>query len=70
MLRLKDNQEGLRADVERLFERRLDLDFKPDHTDRDGGHGRVETRRCWAIDVAEKGVVDEDRWRGSEAWHS
>ena len=64
VLRLKDNQEGLRADVERLFERRLDLDFDPDHTDVDGGHGRVETRRCWAIDVAGQGLVDEGRWPG------
>ena len=64
VLRLKDNQEGLRADVERLFERRLDLDFDPDHTDVDGGHGRVETRRCWAIDVAGQDLVDEGRWPG------
>ena len=64
VLRLKDNQEDLRAGVERLFERRLSLDFEPGHTDVDGGHGRVETRRCWAIDVAGKGLVDEGRWPG------
>ena len=64
VLRLKDNQEGLRADVQRLFERRLDRDFEPGHTDVDGGHGRVGTRRCWAIDVAGKGLVDEERWPG------
>lgn len=62
VLRLKDNQEGLRADVERLFERYMEQDLGPGHTSVDGGHGRVETRRCWAIDVAGKGLVDEGRW--------
>jgi len=67
VLRLKDNQKDLRTDVERLFERRLDRDFEPGHTDVDGGHGRVETRRCWAIDVAGKGLVDEGRWPGLQS---
>ena len=62
VLRVKDNQESLRSDIERLFERRLDRDFKPGYTDVDGGHGRVETRRCWAIDVEGRGLVDESRW--------
>jgi predicted transposase YbfD/YdcC len=67
VLRLKDNQSGLRADVERLFERRLDVGFEPGHTDVDAGHGRVETRRCWAINVAGKGLVDEGRWPGLQS---
>ena len=41
VLRVKDNQEGLRADIERLFERRLERGFEADYTDVDGGHGRV-----------------------------
>jgi predicted transposase YbfD/YdcC len=64
VLRLKDNQSGLRSDVEQLFERRLELDLGPDHTDVDSGHGRVETRRCWATDIRGRGLVDEDRWPG------
>lgn len=67
VLRLKDNQAGLRADVEQLFERRLDLDFGPGHIDVDGGHGRVETRRCWAVDIRGRGLVDEDRWPGLQS---
>ncbi len=67
VLRLKDNQAGLRADVERLFERRLELDLGPDHTDVEGGHRRVETRRCWAIDIRGRGLVDEDRWPGLQS---
>lgn len=64
VLRVKDNQEGLRADIERLFERRLERGFEADHTDVDSGHGRVETRRCWAIEVGGRGFIDSDRWAG------
>ena len=67
VLRVKDNQESLRSDIERLFERRLDRGFKPGHTDVDGGHGRVETRRCWAIDVEGRGLVDESWWPGLQS---
>lgn len=49
------------ADVERPFERRLGRDFGTGHTDVDAGHGRVGTRRCWAIDIAGKGLFDESR---------
>lgn len=64
VLRVKDNQEGLRADIERLFECRLERGFEADYTDVDGGHGRVETRRCWAIEVGGRGLIDSDRWAG------
>jgi len=64
VLRVKDNQESLRSDIEHLFERRLARGIAPDHTDVDGGHGRVETRRCWTIDVEGRGLVDESRWPG------
>jgi predicted transposase YbfD/YdcC len=64
VLRVKNNQKGLRADIERLFERRLERGFEADHTDVDGGHGRVETRRCWAIEVGGQGLIDSDRWAG------
>jgi predicted transposase YbfD/YdcC len=64
VLRVKDNQEGLRADIQRLFERRLERGFEADHTDVDSGHGRVETRRCWTIEVGGRGFIDSDRWAG------
>ena len=64
VLRVKDNQEGLRADIERLFERRLERGFEADCTDVDSGHGRVETRRCWTIEVGGQGLIDSDRWAG------
>jgi predicted transposase YbfD/YdcC len=64
VLRVKDNQEGLRSDIERLFERRLGRGFEADYTDVDSGHGRVETRRCWVIEVGGRGLIDSDRWAG------
>jgi len=64
VLRVKDNQAGLRADIEQLFARRLARGAAPDHTDIDGGHGRVETRRCWVLDVEDRGMIDQDRWPG------
>jgi predicted transposase YbfD/YdcC len=64
VLRVKDNQKGLRADIERLFERRLERGFEADHTDVDGGHGRAETRRCWTIEVGGQGLIDSGRWAG------
>ncbi|WP_103016155.1 ISAs1 family transposase [Salinibacter ruber] len=62
VLRVKDNQEGLRADIERLFERRLERGFEADYTDVDSGHGRALARRCWAIEVGGRGLIDSDRW--------
>ena len=35
VLRVKDNQEGLRADIERLFDRRRERGFEADYTDVD-----------------------------------
>jgi len=62
VLRVKDNQEGLRADIERLLDRRRERGFEDDYTDVGGGHGRVETRRCWAIEVGGRGLIDSSRW--------
>jgi predicted transposase YbfD/YdcC len=64
VLRAKDNQAGLRADIERLFARRLVRGAAPDHTAVCGGHGRVETRCCWVLDVEDRGMIDQDRWPG------
>lgn len=62
VLTLKDNQGELRSDVEHLFEKRLCQHAEPDHEETTGGHGRVETRRCWAARVAGEGLVDEEGW--------
>jgi len=72
VLALKGNQGELRADTEALFDRvrgregDLEDEFESaavsTHKSVTGGHGRVETRRCWALDVAEQGWVDLEGW--------
>lgn len=64
VLALKDNQKGLRASVEAIFDRLVESDWEAHspHKHVTGGHDRVETRRCWAVDVDEKGLVDQTGW--------
>jgi predicted transposase YbfD/YdcC len=64
VLALKDNQGELRADTEALFDRIRESEAEPAHACKSvtGGHGRVETRRCWAVDVDGKGLVDGEGW--------
>ena len=54
LLSLKQNQESLYNDVVFMFERAFAQDFvsiDADYVaDVSGGHGRIETRHCWAID--------------------
>ncbi len=64
VLGVKDNQEGLRADSERVFDRCREHGARPGATDVDGGHGRAETRRCWVREVGGRGLIDSDRWTG------
>jgi len=47
ILMVKDNQKGLKEQVEKLFKRQSE--FKTDET-LDAGHGRIETRKCEVID--------------------
>jgi predicted transposase YbfD/YdcC len=72
VLALKGNQVELRADTEALFERiwriwRIrESENEPAEACESvtGGHGRVETRRCWAVDVENNGRVDLEGWKG------
>lgn len=64
-LALKGNQAGLHSDVKLFFDDARESGFKgiphSFHENVDGGHGRVEIRRCWA--------VDEIDWLcGKEKW--
>lgn len=67
VLALKSNHPRLYGDVKAFFEDAIDRDLlgvEPDHASQvDGGHGRVEVRRCWAT-----GDVDwldaRDKWSG------
>ena len=73
MLSLKENQGRLYADVETLFYRaRLSEQPTEGEIEQgvgfaqtiDGDHGRIETRRCWAVPVAERGLIDTEAWPG------
>jgi predicted transposase YbfD/YdcC len=59
VLMVKDNQQELKEQVEKLFE--LQTDKEPDETI-DSGHGRIETRKCEMID-------DLKFLDGKEQWH-
>lgn len=54
LLALKDNQKLLRQDVAEYFEQARREGFAGRslsyHEQTDGGHGRVEVRRCWAFE--------------------
>lgn len=62
VLALKGNQGE--ADTEAIFERLCESESEPPHVYKSvtGGHDRVETQRCWAVDVEDKGLVDQEGW--------
>lgn len=70
VLALKGNQPALHDDVASLFERaerddglrRVLRPLLRETAQTDGGHGRVEVRRCRALDVEETGLVDAPGW--------
>jgi predicted transposase YbfD/YdcC len=67
VLALKDNQSRLREEAEAIFERVVESDFEahsPYEHVKGGGHDRVETRRCWAVNVGENLLPDQDGWQG------
>lgn len=66
VLALKGNQGELYADTKALFDRfdRLGSVPKNQHESVTGGHGRVETRRCVAVDIAGRGLLETEGWSG------
>ena len=72
VLALKGNQQTLHDDVMSLFERTehddaLQRVLRPllrEVQQTDGGHGRVEVRRCRTLDVSETGLLDAPDWPG------
>lgn len=64
VLTLKDNQGTLRASAEAIFDRLVESDWEAHspHKRVTGGHDRIETRRCWAVNVDGKGLVDQTDW--------
>lgn len=72
VLALKGNQPALHDDVVSLFERaevedglrRVLRPLLREAQQADGGHGRVEVRRCRALDASETGLLDAPEWPG------
>ncbi|MGM0706032.1 MAG: ISAs1 family transposase [Bacteroidota bacterium] len=66
VLALKDNQKTLRTAVEATFDRLRASRREPcsSCTSVTGGHGRVETRRCWALAVADTDLTRFNDWHG------
>jgi Transposase len=59
---LKGNQKTLQRDAEALFEKLEAIGRLPEPCKTvDGGHDRVEVRRCWALDV-EKTEIEASEW--------
>lgn len=58
---VKENQEGLRSDVERVFDRCREQGFEPGTTDVDSGHGQALACRCWIVEVSDRDLIARDR---------
>ena len=70
VLQVKDNQPALHESLKLLFAEGIRADCHGVAYDvaeeTDGGHGRVETRRCWTSwEVA--GLSDPGRWKGLQS---
>ena len=63
VLALKANQGELLEDTKALFERFGESESRW-HRSVHGDHGRVELRRCQALHVAGKGLLDTEGWPG------
>ncbi len=65
VLALKGNQGNLFEDVQQIFEQAQAQDFQEIehdfHQTIDGGHGRIEKRRCWALGQVEH-LIDSEQW--------
>jgi len=66
MLAVKDNQPKLAAAVKEIFETALaEPDFAASHHQtEDKGHGRIDVRRCWTMNVDAECGAPFDQWKG------
>jgi len=66
MLAVKDNQPTLAAAVKAVFDTALaDPDFATScHQTENKGHGRIEVRRCWTLDIDAECGSPFDQWTG------
>lgn len=68
VLAVKSNQASLHDDVKLFFEDGFEEGFDvvvPDCASDDWGHGRTESRKCWAADVEQLGWFNHTKkWKG------
>jgi predicted transposase YbfD/YdcC len=66
VLALKDNHSELRENTEAIFKRIRESDFEAEnqYESLKGGHGRVETRRCFTAGIEGRGLLDLEGWSG------
>jgi len=71
VLRVKDNQSGIRDAMQNLFEFAEEEDFGDCdyHQSIDKGHGRIEIRECWATSAADYlwFLPNVDKWAGLQS---
>lgn len=69
LLAVKDNQPKLAASIEAVFETALsEADFAADnHQTTEEGHGRVEVRKCWTLNIDAECGSPFDEWPGLAA---
>jgi predicted transposase YbfD/YdcC len=66
MLAVKDNQPKLSAAIDAIFDTALaDPEFADSgHETRNKGHGRIEVRRCWTMNIDAECGEPFDQWTG------
>ena len=63
VIALKENQKTLQRDTEALFEKLEGVGRLPESCKTvDGGHDRVEVRRCWALDAEDASIRGLQKW--------
>ena len=63
VIALKENQRTLQRDTEALFEKLEGVGRLPESCKTvDGGHDRVEVRRCWALDAEDASIRGLQKW--------
>jgi len=68
VITLKKNQKGLYRDAEALFETLEGIGRLPEECKTvDGGHDRVEVRRCWATGVEDLPISGLEQWSELES---
>lgn len=71
VIAVKGNQPNLHEEIKDYFETAIAADFKSVshnyYKELDMGHGRVESRECWAISVKQPSFTKMENWKKAES---